>query len=166
MRIERPRLKVAYLALVGTLSLLAGCPGELANKAEFEAYAAAHGDAGAPAMMNEAGTSSGTAGSAGNGACGDVVTRIFVPTCGGTGCHSAMAPQQGLDLVSPDVASRVVGKLSNQCLQVLVDPQNPEQSLMYQKLMTKPACGAQMPLARPALSSTDVACVRDWIAAQ
>ena len=163
---QQPKWRASSrLALAGALCLLAGCPGELSNKAEFEAYAAAHGDAGAPAMMNEAGTTSTTAGT-GNGTCGDVITRIFVPTCGGTGCHSAMAPQQGLDLVSPGVASRVVGVSAKACLQTLADPQNPEQSLIYQKLFVKPACGAQMPLARPALSSADTACVLAWIAAQ
>jgi len=164
MRIDRGRLRAMQAALAGALCLLTGCPGELANKDEFEAYAAAHGDAGA--ATNEAGSSSGSAGSTSNGACGDVVTRIFVPTCGGTGCHSAMAPQQDLDLVSPGVATRVVGVQAKSCLQVLVDPQHPEQSRMYQKLLTKPACGAQMPLARPALDSTDVACVLGWIALQ
>jgi hypothetical protein len=148
--------------LAGALCLLAGCPGKLSNKAELDAYAAAQGDAGAPT----AGTSSATAGTSGSGACGDVVTRIFAPSCGGTGCHSAMAPQQGLDLVSPDVRSRVVGVSAKVCLQVLADPQNPEQSLLYKKLLTKPPCGAQMPLARPALSGADAACVLAWIAAQ
>jgi hypothetical protein len=166
MHIERPRRSAVQLVLGATFCLLAGCPGELPNKAEFEAYAAAHGDAGAPDAISQAGTSSGSAGTAGTGACGDVVARVFVPTCGGTGCHSAMAPQQGLDLVSPGVAARVVGVSAKQCLQLLADPQNPEQSLMYQKLLPKPACGAQMPLARPALSSSDVACVLSWIAAQ
>jgi hypothetical protein len=165
MRIERSWQAAVRVALAATVCVLAGCPGELPNKAEFEAYAAAH-EAGAPGMLNEAGTSSASAGSAGTGACGDVVTRVFVPTCGGTGCHSAVAPQQGLDLVSPGVASRVVGVSATQCLQLLADPQNPEQSLMYQKLLPKPACGAQMPLARPALSSSDLACVLGWIAAQ
>lgn len=156
------------LTLLSALCLLAGCPGELPNKAEFEAYEAAHrdGDAGAPAMTNTAGAASGVAGSAPSGTCGDVVTRIFLPSCGGTGCHSALAPQQDLDLVSPGVAARVVGTPGKQCLQLLVDPQNPEQSLMYQKLLPKPTCGAQMPLARPALSSADVACVLAWIASQ
>jgi hypothetical protein len=154
------------LLLGAALCLLAGCPGKLSNKAGFEAYAEAQGDAGAPPMMNEAGTSSTTAGTSGNGACGDVPTRIFVPTCGGTGCHSATAPQQDLDLVSPGVASRVVRVSAKVCAQVLADPQNPEQSLMYQKLLTKPACGAPMPLARPALSGADIACVLGWIAAQ
>jgi hypothetical protein len=153
-------------ALLGFLGPLAGCPGQLENKAEFDAYAEAHGDAGASDGMNVAGTSPGAAGTSSNGACGDVVTRIFVPSCGGTGCHSATAPQQDLDLVSPGVAARVVGVPAKACLQTLADPANPEQSLLYQKLAIKPPCGAQMPLARPALSNADVACVLGWIAAQ
>jgi hypothetical protein len=174
MRIEALRLLAIPAMLVGALAALGGCPGELSNKEEFEAYAASHGDAGAPpsqagSSSGKAGSSSGTAGStgaAGSSACGDVVTRIFAGSCGGTGCHSAVGAQQGLDLVSPGVASRVVGVAAKQCLQVLADPANPEQSLMYTKLLTRPDCGAQMPLARPPLSSKDVACVRDWIAAQ
>ena len=153
-------------ALAGALSPLAGCPGQLDNKAEFEAYAEAHGDAGASDGMNTAGTSPGSAGTSTSGTCGDVVARIFVPSCGGTGCHSATAPQQDLDLVSPGVAARVVGTPAKACLQTLADPARPEQSLLYQKLAVKPPCGAQMPLARPALSSADVACVLSWIAAQ
>jgi len=155
-----------WLGALGVLGSLAGCPGQLENKAEFDAYAEAHGDAGAAAGMNAAGTSPGTAGSASDGACGDVITRIFVPSCGGTGCHGAVAPQQDLDLVSPGVAARVVGVPAKACLQTLADPANPEQSLLYQKLAIKPPCGAQMPLARPALSNADVACVLGWIAAQ
>jgi hypothetical protein len=184
MRIEMLRWAALKLALAAGLCSLAACPGELGNKAEFEAYAATHPDAGAPATQNEAGASpgndgsagstssagsagvAGSAGSAGSDACGDVVTRIFVPSCGGTGCHNDTSPQQDLDLVSPGVAARVVGVTGKQCLQLLADPQNPEQSLLYQKLSVRPDCGAQMPLARPALSSTDVACVLSWIAAQ
>jgi hypothetical protein len=168
MRTEALRWRALPLTLFGALSILGGCPGELSNRDEFEAYADAQGEAGA-GTTNQAGTSSnnaGSAGSAGSGACGDVVTRIFVPSCGGTGCHGAVAPQQGLDLVSPGVTARVVGVAAKQCLQLLADPQNPEESLMYQKLFVKPDCGAQMPLARPALSSSDTACVLAWIAAQ
>lgn len=168
------RTELALLSLVG---LLTACPGELSNKAAFEAYAATHGDAGAPSddagssgSSGTAGTMStlpgGSAGTEGNDGCGDVVARIFVPSCGGTGCHSASAPQQDLDLVSAGVAERVVGVSAKQCVKVLADPKNPEQSLLYQKLSARPDCGAQMPLARPALSSADIACVRSWIAAQ
>jgi hypothetical protein len=168
------RTELALLSLVG---LLTACPGELSNKAAFEAYAATHGDAGAPSdeagssgSSSMAGTAStapgGSAGTVGNDGCGDVVARIFVPSCGGVGCHGASAPQQDLDLVSAGIAARVVGVSAKQCLKVLADPQNPEQSLLYQKLLARPDCGAQMPLARPALSSADIACVLSWIAAQ
>jgi hypothetical protein len=142
---------------------LSACPGRLDDKPSFLAYEAAHGDAGA-------GTTDPGAGSAGSttspDACGDVPTRVFLPSCAGNGCHSAAAPQQGLDLASPDVASRVVGVSGKMCLVVLADPTNPEGSLLYQKLAVKPPCGAQMPLARPALSAADAACVLKWIAAQ
>ncbi|HYQ16381.1 MAG TPA: hypothetical protein VEQ58_11510 [Polyangiaceae bacterium] len=192
MRIDSLTLRRCLpIALVLASGLLTACPGELENKAAFDAYEATRGDAGAPSndtggtagsagAAGSAGTS-GTAGSAGSagtdgsagaddgavtGACGDVVTRIFVPSCGGTGCHSASSPQQDLDLVSPGVASRVVGIAGKQCAQLLADPQNPEQSLLYQKLLPQPDCGASMPLARPALSGSDMACVLAWIAAQ
>jgi hypothetical protein len=165
MRIETVARLAAGLALVA----LSACPGKLANKAEFDAWYEAHADAGAPGSeagsANMAGTAA-QAGSTATDACGDVPARLFVPSCGGTGCHNATAPQQGLDLVSPDVASRVVGVTGKQCLQLLADPQNPEQSLMYLKLFPKPPCGAPMPLARPALSSADIACIKAWIAAQ
>jgi len=179
MRIETLRPAAVRVCLAGVIGLLTACPGELKNQAEFEAYAASHPEAGAPATSEASGgsetngsagssTSAGSAGAAGtsgNDACGDVVERIFVPSCAGTGCHSDTSPQQDLDLVSPDVKSRVVGVPGKQCLQVLADPENPEQSLLYQKLLVRPDCGAQMPLARPPLSSADVACVLAWIAA-
>ncbi len=165
MRTEQMPKFVRYV-LGAALCLLPACPGKLDDKQGFLAYAAEHGDgdAGAgPDVMNTAGTA-GT--SPATGACGDVVTRIFIPSCGGNGCHSATAPQQGLDLASPDVARRVVGVSGKMCLVTLADPSQPEGSLLYQKLATKPPCGAQMPLARPPLSAADAACVLEWIAAQ
>jgi len=64
------------------------------------------------------------------------------------------------------VASRVVGVQAKACLGTLADPDNPTGSLLYTKLAARPACGAQMPLAQPPLSSADATCVLDWIAAQ
>jgi hypothetical protein len=163
----RVRFRVLGVARRGALcvslvAVLGGCPGTLDDeeKQQFEAWVGEHpgggaaptGDAGAPSMPGDP--------------CADVPTRIFGATCGGTGCHSATAPQQDLDLVSPGVAARVVGKPGKACLQTLADPQNPDGSLLYVKLLPGPACGAQMPLARPPLSSADIACVRSWIAAQ
>jgi len=148
MRTDRRIL--SWFVWGGALTLLAGCPGKLEDK---ELFLAALNDGGLQSQTDA-------------GPCGDVVTRIFVPSCGGSGCHGAMAPQQDLDLVSSGVASRVVGVTAKGCSVTLVDPTNPEGSLMYLKLSPNPPCGAQMPLARPPLSSTDAACVLAWIAAQ
>ena len=144
-------LAVRLLALAAALSLLVGCPGKLSDKERF-LVDAGDLDSGSP--------------DAADGACGDVVTRIFIPSCGGTGCHGAMAPQQGLDLESPGVAARVVGVIAKGCPINLADPQSPSGSLMYQKLSPDPPCGAQMPLARPPLSDADATCVFNWIIAQ
>jgi len=145
--------------------LLAGCPGTLEHKERFlVAVAGASNDSDGGAVPVEAGSDADTGSDL--GPCGDVVTRIFVPSCGGTGCHDATGPQQDLDLVSPGVAARVVGVPGLGCASTLADPANPEASLLYQKLSPTPPCGSPMPLARPELSEEDAACVLAWIAAQ
>jgi hypothetical protein len=162
MRIDRAR--VAWCcAFAVAASLIAGCPGKLDDKQRFLDYVPPEAGPDAEATL-EAGPGAG--GGPSNGACGDIIDRVFAPSCGDTGCHGAVAPQQGLDLVSPDVASRVVGVSGKACVSVLADPANPEASLLYKKLLPAPGCGAQMPLARPPISSEDVACVLAWIAAQ
>jgi len=171
MRTDRSAL-AALLALAPVLSLLVGCPGTLTDKQRYlDAINAGSSGSAGRATGGKGGGGNGsneTAGEAGaaSSACGDVVTRIFVPSCGGTGCHGAVAAQQDLDLVSPGVASRVVGVVGTGCASTLADPANPEASLIYQKLSPTPPCGAPMPLARPALSDQDAACVLAWIAAQ
>jgi hypothetical protein len=149
MRIDRPAL--TWVVAFGALGSLAGCPGTLANKELYEAAL----DGSRP---------SGADGGEDAGPCGDVVARVFAPNCGGSGCHGANAPQQDLDLVSPGVASRVVGVPGKGCSVTLADPTDPAGSLIYQKLSPSPPCGAPMPLARPALSRADAACVLAWIA--
>jgi hypothetical protein len=77
-----------------------------------------------------------------------------------------MSPQKGLDLVSPDVAKRVVGVSGMGCSGILADPANPISSLLYTKLLPGVTCGSQMPLARPILAQADVDCIKTWIGAQ
>jgi hypothetical protein len=152
MRTDRSwswRWGAALALLAASLPGLTGCPGTLRDKDRFLTDAAPDADAGDDP-----------------GACGDVVTRVFAPSCGGTGCHGATAPQQGLDLVSPGVAARVVGVSGTGCAGLLADPADPTNSLLYTKLSPKPSCGSQMPLARPALSAADAACILAWIAGQ
>ncbi|HEX2674669.1 MAG TPA: hypothetical protein VHM25_27525 [Polyangiaceae bacterium] len=153
---------------------LVACPGTLDDKERFLVDAGSAGKTGTAGngagggATSEAGSDAGADPDAGPnlGPCGDVVQRIFVPSCGGTGCHGATGAQQDLDLVSPGVAARVVGVSGIGCSATLADPANPEASLIYQKLSPTPPCGSPMPLARPALSDDDVACVLAWIAAQ
>jgi hypothetical protein len=160
MRTDRwPNSGLLSLGMV--LCSLTGCPGTLDDRARFlvDAGSSGNGTGGGDARtMAEAGASA--------DACGDVVTRIFIPSCGGTGCHGSTGAQQGLDLVSDGVASRVVGVAGRECPTPLADPTNPQASLIYQKLSATPPCGAPMPLARPPLSIADAACVLAWIAAQ
>lgn len=137
-------LKVTWL--FGAALALLGCPGTLADKERFLSDAAAIPDDAS--------------------ACGDVVARILVPKCGGTGCHGALGPQQGLDLESPGVEARVVDIPATSCAATLAVPADPASSFLYTKLATKPPCGSQMPLARPPLSSEDAACLLAWIAGQ
>jgi hypothetical protein len=153
--------------------LLAACPGTLDDKERFLVDAASAGKPGAAGSSTGGGSDAAGADAGANpdagpdlGPCGDVVERIFVPSCGGTGCHGATAAQQDLDLVSAGVAERVVGVPGIGCSATLADPANPEASLIYQKLSPTPPCGSPMPLARPALSDEDAACVLAWIAAQ
>ncbi len=167
MRIERGH--AAALGALGVmLCFVAGCPGTLADKASFFGLAGASGTSGSSGNGNggEAAGPVGGGPEAGPGGCADIIDRVFAPSCGDTGCHGAVGSQMGLDLVSPDLASRVVGVSGKGCASVLADPQNPEQSLLYTKLKPQQTCGAQMPLARPPLSDEDAACVLAWIAAQ
>jgi len=168
-------LRAATLAsslVLGAL-LLVACPGTLDDKQRFLVDAGSAGKVGTAgtgggddaAAPSDAGSDAGDAGP-NLGPCGNVVERIFEPSCGGTGCHGATGAQQGLDLVSAGVAQRVVGVPGIGCSATLADPANPEASLIYTKLSPTPPCGSPMPLARPALSDEDVACVLAWIAAQ
>jgi hypothetical protein len=148
MRTDRWRSAWPWAAGLALLALT-GCPGTLHDKQRFLTDAALLDDTGGDP-----------------GPCGDVVARLLVPSCGGTGCHGATAPQQGLDLVSPGVAARVVGVPGTGCSGTLASPADPTNSLLYTKLAPKPSCGSQMPLARPPLSEADAACILAWIAGQ
>ena len=94
----------------------------------------------------------------GGGAC-NAETDIFQAKCGGVGCHSPPATvANGLDLISPGVASRLLGPSMCNGL--------PLRTYMITKLTsTSPPCGSQMPLGGPFLSSDQIQCVSDYLAA-
>jgi hypothetical protein len=91
--------------------------------------------------------------------CPDIPTTLFEPRCGTAGCHGATNPADGLDLVSPNVAARVVN-VPAASGGVLVDPAHPEQSVLYQRIA--PGAASPMPPSGPAVEGATVACVLSW----
>lgn len=94
------------------------------------------------------------------------VEQLFQASCSGGGaCHDGSEPEAGLDLVTPGVATRMLGVASVQetCDGApLVDPAGGEH-LLLQKLEDAPPCGARMPFGEAKLSGADLECVRRWI---
>ena len=88
-------------------------------------------DAAAPA--SEAGT-----------ACPDIPTML-AKSCGTSGCHDSTTQAEALDLVSPDVAARLVGVPASEGAGLLIDPGTPSDSVLYTKLLPNPPFGARMP---------------------
>lgn len=127
------------LSIIGSL-LLVGCPGGLSNPEDF---------------IGGAGGSPGT-----------TVELVFEVNCGNAVCHDSDQPAAGLDLVSPDVASRTVGMNSNDPTcgsDILVIAGDPDESYMIKKIVNEPGvCGGQMPIGT-LLDAEDTNVIRDWI---
>jgi hypothetical protein len=101
------------------------------------------------------------------GPCPDVPQDVFVKVCSTPGCHSAVDKMLGLDLQSPDVASRLVGVHAvGGGTGLLIDPSSPAMSVLYTKLTPNPPFGVRMPFTRPALDDATIACVLQWITLQ
>ena len=82
-----------------------GCPGELENPERFL-------DGGVPVT------------------CPDIYNDIFVKRCAGSICHEGANAAAGLDLVAPNVESRLVDVPGRDCPGLLVDPVLHETSLL------------------------------------
>jgi hypothetical protein len=130
------------LSIIGSL-LLVGCPGGLNNCEDFNACPGGAG-----------------------GSPGTTVELVFEVNCGNAVCHDSDQPAAGLDLVSPDVASRTVGMNSNDPTcgsDILVIAGDPDESYMIKKIVNEPGvCGGQMPIGT-LLDAEDTNVIRDWI---
>lgn len=92
------------------------------------------------------------------------VPKIF-EACGGRVCHGATDPAGGLDLVSEGRDARLFGVLGSTACgsRVLVEPEYPEASLLYEKLTAdEPSCGRPMPPSGK-LDDFEIECVRKYI---
>ena len=132
------------LAIAGCLALVTatvGCAGTLKDASAYE---------------------DGGGGDGGAGACPDI-PDFLAATCTGSGCHGSSNKAQGLDLQSPDVASRLVGISATEGPGLLIAPSSPSDSILYLKLTATPPFGARMPLGGTPLDASTLACVLAWI---
>lgn len=106
---------------------------------------------------------------------------IFETSCNTNLCHETedgLPPFGGIDLLAPGIAGRLLDQPASyenvhdlaacptSASELLIDSENPEQSLLLTKLTGQHACGDAMPIPNPpnALSDEDIDCVRRWIA--
>jgi hypothetical protein len=101
------------------------------------------------------------------------VIPIFAQRCATNFCHGATGSQEGLDLGSDGVRSRLVGVHAKgkpegkpSCeSRLLLDPSDVDRSYLLEKIeSTSPQCGAPMPLTGR-LTDTEKACIRTWATA-
>jgi hypothetical protein len=91
------------------------------------------------------------------------VTALFKMKCGTIGCHASGGSQ--VDLISANVATRLVGKSSSTALpckgRTLVDSSGGD-SLLIDKIMDPPPCGSLMPVTG-SLTDDDRSCLTGWV---
>jgi hypothetical protein len=126
---------------IGVLSLLviSGCPGSLSNPDDFIDGGVVEKDA----------------------------EMILAESCGTSGCHDATPQAQaGLDLISPNVESRVVdvNAVGLGCENsILVVAGDPDASYLLDKVLDLPSiCGLEMPLVGT-LQPNEITVLREWI---
>lgn len=127
---------------MGLALVLSACAGDLRDPERFE--------------------DGGGAGEGASAACGDVEQAVLATKCATSGCHDAASKSGKLDLSGAGVHARLVGQPATGG-GTLVDPGNPDKSVLYEKLLPMPPYGSRMPLGS-ALDDATIACVRAWVA--
>jgi len=140
--------RARFASSAACLALL-GCAGSLDNPERFENLANLDGGQVTPPS---------------DGGC-DPVIDIFPVGCATSACHSAQSQQGSLDLQSAGLPQRLVNQTAHGGPGLLIDKQNPAQSVILLKLMAPPPFGFQMPLGAPPLSPDEVACIQAWVQA-
>ena len=132
------RFNSTTLGLCAAAVLLTACPGSLSNPDDF-------GDGGV--VIKDAET-------------------ILAESCGTSDCHDDMAPQADLDLLSPDVETRLVDVDATGigCTsRILVIAGDPDGSYLMDKVLNTPGiCGLSMPVVG-FLPADEIEVLRQWI---
>jgi hypothetical protein len=89
---------------------------------------------------------------------------VFTPTCATSGCHAGVGAQQGLRLEEATSYGLLVNVPSAENGAVLrVEPGNPNNSYLIQKLEGTASVGDRMPLGGPPLAQATIDVIRQWI---
>lgn len=88
--------------------------------------------------------------------------HVFTPIC--TQCHVGAGAPAGLRLDEASSFGALVGVASTEVPSLLrVEPGDPDNSYLVQKLEGRAAIGGRMPLNQPALPAATIAVIRQWI---
>jgi len=90
----------------------------------------------------------------------------LTPNCAVSGCHTTASSIGGLDLSAGSSFASLVDVASSADSSIKrVEPGDPDNSYLMQKLIGSAGSGQLMPPGGPGLSDSDVELVRDWIQA-
>lgn len=94
----------------------------------------------------------------------EIQAEVFTPTCAVSGCHTGGAAPQGLQLDESSSYGLLVGVASTEVPSLLrVEPGDPDNSYLIQKLEGTASVGDQMPLGGPPLPQASIDVIRQWI---
>ena len=94
----------------------------------------------------------------------EIQTNVFTPTCATAGCHSGAGAPQGLRLEAGMAFANLVDVPSNEVPTLdRVEPGDPDNSYLVQKIEGTAAVGARMPLGGQPLSQDLIDDIRQWI---
>lgn len=92
-----------------------------------------------------------------------IQANVFTPMC--TGCHAGAAAPAGLRLDATSSYALLVGVSSAEVSSLQrVQPGQPDNSYLIQKLQGSAAVGARMPFGGPYLDDATISVIREWIA--
>jgi len=90
---------------------------------------------------------------------------VLATNCGSSGCHGDGSNLENF-AASETAARAFIGKpgtLACTGQGDVIDPDDPDGSLMIQKLSSDPPCGSSMPLGGSTLSKSEIECIRSWM---
>lgn len=94
----------------------------------------------------------------------EIQDNVFTPTCATAGCHTGAGAPQGLRLDASTSYALLVNVASTEDGTILrVEPGDPDNSYLIQKLEGTASVGGQMPLGGTPLSQGTIDIIRQWI---